>query len=511
MKLLRLILSALPIIITATTLRAEYTLNYGVDVIGNAGTGNFAPYFMASNEHGVISQPYSALVKLDLNNKHKLTDRLTIGYGTTVIGGYSSKVDYARFNATTKESALHGESPSPAWIQQLYFDVNYRSLFLTIGLKEAGSKMLNDRLSSGDMTLSANARPMPGAKAGFISPQNIPFTNGWVQISGELGYYKQTDSDWLENHYDYKNHFITTDLWYHYKYCYFHTKPSQPFSVTVGMQAASQFGGVMNTYINGELYSSVDMTPTAESFYRAFIPGSGGTNLGDQVYYEGNHVGSWDIMGRYRLKNNSEIKAYYQSPWEDGSGIGMMNGFDGLYGVEYKSASSKGIVTGAVVEYIELMNQGGPIHWAPNDFPGTPLTEQATGADNYYNNYAYNGYQYYGMSLGSPVLKSPIYNQDGYMAFTDTRLRSIHVAVEGSPIENWAYRAKFSYTDSWGTIFRPYSKIRNNISAMLECVYSWHNIPGLNIKGQLALDRGDLFGNNFGLLLSVSYRGLLKF
>lgn len=511
MKLSKIILSALLMVVTATPTMAEYTLNYNAEIIGNAGSGDFAPYFMSSNVHGVITQPYSTLIKLDASNKYKLTERLSIYYGATVIGGYTSKTDYELYNPENKNFGTHKESPSAAWIQQLYLDVNYRSLFLTLGAKESGSKMLNDRLSSGDMTMSANARPMPGVRAGFIKPQNIPFTNGWVQISGELGYYKQIDSDWLENHYNYYNNFITTDLWYNYKYCYFHTKPSQPFSVTVGMQAACQFGGIMNTYANGEWLSTVDMSPSFKSFYKAFIPGSGGTNLGDQVYYEGNHVGSWDIMGRYRLKNNSEIKIYYQSPWEDGSGIGMMNGFDGLYGIEYKSSNDKSIINGVVIEYINLKNQGGPIHWAPNDKPGTTIAEEATGADNYYNNYAYNGYQYYGMSLGSPVLKSPIYNTDGYMAFTDTRLWSLHLAIEGTPLKNWTYRAKFFYTDSWGTVFRPYSKIRNNTSAMLECVYSWHNLPGLNLKGQLAIDRGDLFGDNFGVLLSVSYRGLLKF
>ena len=510
MNLLRQIFSVLLIIITATTVKAEYTLDYGTEFIGNVGSGELAPYFMTSNVLGIISQPYSALVKLDINKKHKLTDRLAVNYGATMLGGYSSTVDYSRYNVENDEFFKHGESSSPVWVQQLYLDIKYRSVFLVLGAKEAGSKMLNDKLSSGDMTFSANTRPMPGAKAGFVSPQPIPFTDGWVRISGELGYYKHTDSKWLENHYNYYNNFLTTDLWFSYKYCYFHTKIEQPFSVTVGMQAACQFGGVVDRYVEGVCVETVDMSPTAETFYKAFIPGAGGTNVGDKLYYEGNHVGSWDIMGRYRLKNGSEIKAYYQSPWEDGSGIGMMNGFDGLYGIEYKSASQKGVITGAVVEYMDLMNQGGPIHWAPGDFPGTSITEQATGADNYYNNYTYNGYQYYGMSLGSPVLKSPIYNRDGYMSFTDTRLRSIHFAIEGSPVKNWAYLAKFSYTDSWGTIFRPYSEIRSNTSAMLECVYSWGNLPGLKIKGQVAIDRGELFGDNFGVLLSVSYRGLFK-
>ena len=72
-----------------------------------------------------------------------------------------------------------------------------------------------------------------------------------------------------------------------------------------------------------------------------------------------------------------------------------MNGLDGWYGIEYKSGE-QGIINGAVIEYVDLTNQSGPIHWAPNDHD-TPITTEAPGADDYYYNYAYKGYQYYGM------------------------------------------------------------------------------------------------------------------
>lgn len=505
------VLACLLLFLGRIQVRAEYNVNYGVETMGVLGDGDFAPYYMSSNEHGVITQGKSALLKLDLHKYLEKSRRFSLGYGATLIGNAVSSVGYSIYDKSTETMGEREEKPAAAWIHQLYLDVKYRSVFLTLGAKETGSKMLNDRLSSGDMTMSANSRPMPGVKAGFLTPQKIPFTNGWAYISGELGYYKQTDSKWLENHYNYLNYFVTTDLWFNYKYCYFHSNPAKPFSVTLGMQAACQFGGVKKGYNKGDLISTVDMAPTFDTFVKAIIPGAGGANLGDQAYYEGNHLGSWDVMGRYRFNNGMELKAYMQKAWEDGSGIGMMNGFDGLYGVEYNSGKTSGVVTGAVIEYLDLMNQGGPIHWAPGDFPDTTIKEEATGADNYYNNYTYNGYQYYGMSLGSPVLKSPIYNKDGFMAFTDTRLRSYHVGIEGAPCKNLSYRAKFSFTKSWGTIFCPISKPRENTSAMVECTYKWHNVPGLDIKGQIALDNGSLYGDNLGVLFSVSYSGLLKF
>ena len=49
-----------------TQIKAEKNANYGVEAIGVLGDGDFAPYYMSSNEHGVITQGKSALLKLDL-------------------------------------------------------------------------------------------------------------------------------------------------------------------------------------------------------------------------------------------------------------------------------------------------------------------------------------------------------------------------------------------------------------------------------------------------------------
>ena len=34
---------------------------------------------------------------------------------------------------------------------------------------------------------------IPGVEAGFLGFQNIPFTNGWVQIGGAISYGRFTD------------------------------------------------------------------------------------------------------------------------------------------------------------------------------------------------------------------------------------------------------------------------------------------------------------------------------
>ena len=45
---------------------------------------------------------------------------------------------------------------------------------------------------------------------------------------------------------------------------------------------------------------------------------------------------------------------------------------------------------------------------------------------------------------------------------------------------------------------------------LLEGIYEFKGIPGLQVKGQFAFDSGSLYGDNMGALVSISYWGLLK-
>ena len=479
---------------------AQLSINYRGEFQAISGKGDFAPYYIASNNFGTVTQTTTALMRGSLWHDMETDGRWSFGFGADMIFDYASATDYLRYNLPQKSWDSHALRPSWAWLQQLYVETRYRSVFLTAGLKEVGSALLNDKLSSGDLTWSANARPMPGLRIGFYDFVDIPFTNGWVQINGNFFFGKPTDNDWLKSHYNYYNAFITTGRWVNYKRCYFRTNPSMPLSVTVGMQAAAQFSGRQRYYINGELEFEQDSPLRLKDFFDMMFP-HGGDN-----FYSGNHLGSWDMLARYELASGGIVKAYFQWPWEDGSGIGKLNGFDGLWGIEFQSPR-KGIINNVVIEYLDFTNQSGPLHWARGDNPGTTIPGQATGADSYYNNYFYNGYAYYGMSQGTPMLKSPLYNTDGYLRYTDTRMRGFHLALSGSINGNIDYRAMVSYRKSWGDPFIPSLSTAHTTSFMVEAVGSHPSLPNWNIKAQIAADRGNLYGNTWGVGMSVTYKG----
>ena len=139
---------------------------------------------------------------------------------------------------------------------------------------------------------------------------------------------------------------------------------------------------------------------------------------------------------------------------------------------------------------------------------GSDIGHKATGSDDYYNNYCYNGYQNRGMSVGSPMARSPLYNTDGYMRFTDNRLRGFHMAVMGEIGHQLGYRAMLSWRKSFGTPFVPHLSPLKCTSMMLEVNYRPSWLSGLEITAQLAHDHGRLYGgDNTSALLSVVYDG----
>lgn len=490
--------------LTTPAMKAESTDSIAVQALVTAtlGSGDFAPYYIASNDHGLVTQSKTALLAAGVEGKHTFDNRVIVGWGAQLVANYASNVDYMRYNADLGDWVSNPQHPARGWLQQAWGRIDYRSLFLQAGLRNTGSALVDDRLSSGDIVLGCNTRPIPGVGVGFNDFQPIPFTNGWVEINGKVTYGKYTDNDWLENHFNYYSFHVDEGSLFLYRNCYFRTKSSKPLALTIGMQAASSFGGTTHAYKHGEVEVITKHPQGIIDALKLIIPTGGG-----EAYYTGSTLGSWDIMLRYRLKDGSTLRGYMSKPWETGSGVGFLNGFDALWGLEWRlPAERKWWVEGAVIEYLDFTNQSGPIHFDPIDIPGCTFPVHTDGQDDYYNNYTYNAWAYYGMSLGSPMIQAPIYNLDGYLGFVNNRVRGFHLGVEGHLLPSLSYRFLTGYRKGWGTPWVPLNEATTDYSAMLEGSWS-HNagpgVLGLNIK--IAIDRGSMYGNQFGVQLGATY------
>ncbi len=492
--------------VVAFDMTAEEPVCYEASLTAGIGSGTFSPYYLSALRHGRFTQSRNLQGELSAWKDVDREKRFSYGFGVDVIGGVASSASYERYSAEIEGWYTHSERPSAIWLQQLYGELKYRCLFLEAGLREQSSAILNQRLTSGDLIESGNTRPMPQLRAGFIDFQDIPLTNGWLQISGEGAFGYMADNGWWKDHYNYYNSHIATDQFYNYKRAYFRTKPSKPFSVTFGMQAAATFAGTSKLYNKG-VVTKVEVHPKSlKYFLKMILP----TQDGGEGFYSGNHLGTWDIRMRYRLKNNDEIFAYTSWLWDDGSGIGKLNGWDGLWGIEYKAAS-QGYVTGVVAEYFDFTNQSGPIHFNAADAPGCNIPAHASGADDYYNNAGYNSFAYFGLSLGTPVMMAPLYNLDGYPNYIGNAIRGFHIGLEGNLSSELNYRMKGGYRKAWGTPKKMLKTPIHLTSVMMEATWRPRRSKGFSFYGAMELDRGNMPSNAFGVMAGVKYDGRFNF
>lgn len=496
-----------------TELCAGDTVRYRITAIGGGASGDFAPYMLGSWNHGKTAMAGTALTDVCAKKDADRAKRFSWGAGVELLAGFQSKANYSRYIPTAGSTWQHPEGrwethrsgPAAIWLQQLYATVKWRSVFLTAGMRERGSKLVDNALSSGDLVHSNNARPIAQLRAGFVDFQNIPFTNGWAQVSGCTAYGITTQDKYLKDHYNYWNDHIATGNWYVYRNLYLRSNPAKPLSVMIGIQASSFFAGSTEYYYNGVLLRTEKHEHSLKTCLKMFFPSSGDN------WYLGSTLGSLDMRARWRTPDGGhEWSCYFQWLWEDGSGLAKQNKLDGLWGIQYTRRNGKHPLQSAVIEYIGLYDQSGPLHWSPDDHPGTTITGNATGGDDYYNNYSYAAYANYGMSLGTPFLVSPLYNHNGALSFTCSRSRGFHAAATGWLSTDWQWRAAVSHAAGYGRGMYTLPRTLHNTSAMAQVQWDARSIaPGLNASAALSFDKGDLRGDNFGALISISYTGNL--
>lgn len=499
---------------------AEYTFNVGGSLNLGAGSNNFAPFYLHANNHGKITQSKNAQLDIWAIDSLDLNKRFDFSWGVEALGGYSNAVDYKRWDPEKKDWFANPQRPAAIWIQQLFAEVKWRCLYLSVGLKDRNSCFVDQNLSSGDMLWSGNSRGIPEVRIGFIDFQNIPWINGWVQADLCISYGKFVDTKYMQNHFDYYGGKIVTGSFWTYKRIALRTKPSQPFSFQFGFQMSGIFGGIYKRYQNGELKEERNNYNGFKDFFLMILPIDTKSFENNKT---GDHKGTWDVAARYRFRGGETLRAYTQWFWEDGSGLLKTNGWDGLWGLEFK-LNRRWWISGAVVEYLDLTNMSGPMAYEPKDFIGNTsasLPNRTHGADNYYNNHYYRAYVNYGLNMGTPMVQGTLFNTGydekfNYMlnngAIPYFRVRGVHVAFEGSIGPYVDYIVKYNHRKAWGgshtlALIKPVEAD----SFMAGAYYSIPQVEGLSLGAMFGLDHGSIPNNAIGGMLTLTYQRPISF
>ncbi len=434
-------------------------------------TGDYTPLWQVSNRQGLGSLENSAYLR----------------------SGVVYCDQWGRWNVEAGLDLI-GAKGTASGIQQAYGDFRYKWLGILVGAKEMNAPLMNAELSSGEMTWSGNAKPIPQIMVGL--PDYVYLLKR-LAIRGEISYGWFTDGDWLDRHASVQGYHYVKGIKYHHKEGFVRIGiPGGKWQLDFGMTMNNQFGGTRVT-TSGEQ----NLGNGLKNYWRAFIPSGGDeeVNMGDAIFYQGNTVGSEQIRGTYR-GNRVEASLYLDNFFDDFSGMGKQNGWDGLWGLELHFPRFR-VIENVVLEYLQTTNTSGPLHGLHN--PGEGPVQKTGGGDNYYNNFLYHSWSHWGMANGNPLLRSPVYNENGQMQFLYNRVKALHAGWKGQLVADWNYTAKLTWSRTWGGTYRPTLDILHNVSAYLKVDYKPHGLQGWRFEASLALDRGNIYGDNYGLGLKI--------
>lgn len=450
----------------------ERKLDPFVEYGATVHTGDNTPLWQVSNLQGLASLDNSTYIRGGVFYHDQ--------WGKWTVSGGLDLVAAAGFNSG---------------IQQAYTDFRYKWLGIFAGSKEMTAPLINSRLSSGELTWSGNSKPIPQIMIGI--PEYL-YLLPRLAIKGEISYGWFTDSNWMEAHTNLAaGGWYTKNIKYHHKEGFVRIGvPGGKWQLDFGMTLDTQFGGQMVT-----ASGVTDLGNSLKDYFRIFIPGSAGEDkpVNDALFYQGNFVGTEQIRGTYRGKEVA-VSLYLDNYFEDFSAMGKQNGWDGLWGLELKFKRFRPI-NNIVLEYLQTTNQSGPLHGLHEPEEGP--VHKTGGSDNYYNNGLYPGWAHWGMANGNPLLRSPIYNENGTLSFKYNRVKAVHLGWSGEISDEWEYMAKLTMNRTWGTHGAPTLDILENFSAYAAFQYRPAKLKTWAFHASLGLDTGDIYGDNFGFQLKV--------
>jgi len=465
---------------------------YRAEAQASLSTGDFSPLWLNANKYGLSSlKTTNGFLRGSLQRQLKVDEgrKWGLGYGIDVVlaAGFTSTVV----------------------VQQAYVEGRWLKGTLTVGAKEFAMELKNQKLSSGSQTLGINARPVPQVRLALPDYWTIPGTRNWLALKGHIAYGKTTDDGWQKDFVAPQNRYTEGTL-YHSKAGYLKIGPGC-FTVELGLEMASQFGGTSYLFENGveKVYENDN---GLKAFKNALIPGGTDVTDGDFKNAEGNQLGSWLVRLNYD-QPTWNLGVYADQFFEDNSMMFHVNKSgdkyywydfkDWLLGAELK-LKDVAWLNNIVVEYLYTKYQAGPVYHDQTGHVGY----QISGRDNYYNHHLYTGWQHWGQVIGNPLYRSPLYNADGHIEVEHNRFAAWHLGFCGSPIQNLNYRVLASWQKSYGSYYYIPAYPMENISCMAEADYRLSN--GWSVKGAIAADFGKLRGDNFGFQLSVVKQGLIK-
>lgn len=478
----------LPLTALAQASRLGENVQYSASLNASTSTGEVAPLWFTANRYGLGTDNTSfgyLRAGIQRNIEDDSLRNWKIGYGADLVGSTGMDRNIV--------------------LQQLYTDIQWKKILLSIGQKERQMEFKNNELSSGAMTSGINARPLPQIRLEIPEYISIPGTKGWIGLKAHLAFGIYTDNKWQKEFTQQIGTYSANSL-YHSKALFLKIGNEQkfPLSLSGGLEVCSQFGGeIWGVYSSDGM--SIDPHQKIgwglKQFSNALFFGGDDITDGDFSNRAGNQLGSWHARLDYK---GSGWKAglYIDHFFEDESQLFWQYGWkDMLIGLEVNLPKNR-IINTLVYEHIGTKDQSGPVYHDATD----NLPTQMSGSDEYYNHGLYGAWQHSGMTMGNPLLLSPLYNKGEIYVFHN-RINAHHIGLSGQPCNELSWRMLYTHEKSWGTYLFPLLNPMKGNFLLAELTYSPKKLNGLSITGSYGHNDGELLGNSNGAMLTIKYQG----
>lgn len=456
--------------------------SYGLEWRGAAGISGETPFWIHSNRHGDFDR-YSANTTLNMfgSRRHELDFGLQLEAGGNLL--------------------FRGADDATVWFQEAYVQASYRGFYLRGGRKREDLGMVPRDLSMGTVDLSHNARPMPKIIAGTKEFMHVPGTSGVLHVDAALAHGWMRDSEFRR----------VQDPYLHQKHLYIRFfSEYAPVVILGGIKHFTQWGGESPRH--GPLPS--DFAAYWDVFFSR-TPNSveilSGGRLNNAFQ---NHVGSYDFAlmfnhDRYRLKLSRQFIL------EDTPNARFGTPFDGMWGAtlelrpdvftSWRSKPDRERPTAhrpllEAVHYAYLDTKEGIDRYEYRDI------------NTYFNYYGHRIYQggwtYQGRAIGNPLF----FSDPDYISVVNNVLIAHHFGANGyiGPVD-WKFYTTYSrnygattYRPREGVEADPMNSRRDQWSFLLE-THADILHPSVELGLALAIDAGEVYNTNPGLMLSVRW------
>ena len=435
------------------------TIETTIEVIGVVSSSDRTPFWIESNRFGQFASDGDQFLTRLQTHGQTDPDRLgplKLSYGADFIARPGTQSTFS-FN-------------------QAYLKIQAYPFELSGGRFHNRSPIHDVTLSMGSLGVSGNAVPIPQIRIGIPEWTDIPLTNNFIQFRAHLAH------GWLE-----EDRFTKSP---YYQEKVGHLRFGGDFSLNLygGLAHYTLWGGNDNPRYG-------DLPAKFSDFFRVLI-GSGGDDRApntEAIHLLGDHLGAWDF-GLFLELDNISIQLYRQLPYGDKNNLKLKSPQDALNGFSVRFDESLNLpLKGLTYEFLYTKWQDGPNR------------DKFNGNENYYNHGIYrSGWTTYGRTIGNPLFRTSTIPIDMLgNGIDNSRIVAHHLGFEMA-VSATQIIGKLTVSRNYGTRTEPFESPVNQFSMgiLTQSSIAVFNQP-IILLTDIALDNGELFGNQAGATLGI--------